>query len=82
MKEVEKQCGPEVNIIVLANKSDVGDPKSQEKPSNTDGEEQQDDYGEEEEREIEVTDEEIAAFEKQHNLKVIKTSAKTGNGVD
>lgn len=26
MKEVEKQCGPEVNIIVLANKSDVGDP--------------------------------------------------------
>ena len=26
MKEVEKQCGPDVNIIVLANKSDVGDP--------------------------------------------------------
>ena len=26
MKEVEKQCGPEVNIIVLANKSDVGEP--------------------------------------------------------
>ena len=26
MKEVEKQCVPDVNIIVLANKSDVGDP--------------------------------------------------------
>ena len=34
------------------------------------------------EREIEVTDEEIAAFEKSHNLKVLKTSAKTGEGVD
>ena len=29
-----------------------------------------------------MTDEEIAAFEKSHNLKVLKTSAKTGEGVD
>jgi len=26
LKEIEKHCGDEVNIIVLANKSDVGDP--------------------------------------------------------
>ena len=26
MKEVEKQCGPDVNIIVLGNKSDIGEP--------------------------------------------------------
>jgi hypothetical protein len=65
----------------LANKSDAGEPKA-EKANNEEGEDPQDDYGDEEEREIEVTDEEIAAFEKEHNLKVIKTSAKTGNGVD
>jgi GTPase SAR1 family protein len=29
-----------------------------------------------------VTDEDIAAFEQTHNLKVLKTSAKTGKGVD
>ena len=36
----------------------------------------------EQEREIEVTDEEIKAFEQAHNLKVLKTSAKVGTGVD
>ena len=34
------------------------------------------------EREIEVTDEEIKAFEQAHNLKVLKASAKAGDGVD
>lgn len=29
-----------------------------------------------------MTDEDIAAFEQTHNLKVLKTSAKLGTGVD
>ena len=29
-----------------------------------------------------MTDEDIAAFEQTHNLKVLKTSAKSGDGVD
>lgn len=29
-----------------------------------------------------MTDEEIRAFEQSHNLKILKTSAKLGNGVD
>ena len=45
LKEIEKHCGTDVNVIVLANKSDVA-----EKPM--DGEEED----EEQEREIEVTD--------------------------
>ena len=32
--------------------------------------------------EIQVTDEEIAAFVKERNIKVIKTSARTGHNVD
>ena len=72
LKEVEKHCGTDVNVIVLANKADVA-----ERPA--DGEEEEDD---EQEREIEVTDRDILEFEQTHNLKVLKTSAKTGQGVD
>ena len=72
LKEIEKHCGTDVNVIVLANKADVA-----ERPA--DGEEEEDD---EQEREIEVTDRDILEFEQTHNLKVLKTSAKTGQGVD
>ena len=70
LKEIEKHCGSDVSVIVLANKCDIGQKKS---AAGTE-------YGEEEdqEREIEVTDEDIHEFEKSHNLKVLKTSAKTG----
>ena len=47
LAEIEKHCGSDVNVIVLANKCDVG--------------QEGEDYGDEEqEREIEVTDEDIA----------------------
>jgi len=76
LKEIEKHCGTDVSVIVLANKCDVGQKKSSgvgggKAPANK-----------EQEREIEVTDEDIAAFEQSHNLKVMKTSAKFGTGVD
>ena len=76
--EIEKHCGSDVSIIVLANKCDVGQPNQNRNVAvDTNGNE----YGEEDdeqEREIEVTDEDIAQFEKSHNLKVLKTSAKSG----
>ena len=50
LKEVEKHCGTEVSIIVLANKVDI----AEKKPRNEDNEE------DDQEREIEVTDEDIA----------------------
>ena len=74
LTEIEKHCGTDVSVIVLANKCDIS-PKGDS--GNKDYEDEDD-----QEREIEVTDEEIAAFEKSHNLKVLKTSAKTGEGVD
>mmetsp|Transcript_17022 Transcript_17022/g.28761 ORF Transcript_17022/g.28761 Transcript_17022/m.28761 type:complete len:236 (-) Transcript_17022:56-763(-) len=80
--EIEKHCGSDVSIIVLANKCDVGQPQQpRQQPADTNGNEyaEEDD---EQEREIEVTDEDIAQFEKAHNLKVLKTSAKSGQGVD
>lgn len=83
LKEIEKHCGTDVSVIVLANKSDVG-----QKKKAGDGAQKNEDegYGEEDdddqEREIEVTDEDIANFEQVHNLKVLKTSAKMGSGVD
>ena len=54
---------------MLANKADVG--------QNGEGDDE-----DEQDREIEVTDDDIQAFEKTHNLKVLKTSAKAGFGVD
>ena len=59
---------------MLANKCDVGQKTA---GAGTEYEEEED-----QEREIEVTDEDIHEFEKSHNLKVLKTSAKTGQGVD
>jgi len=67
-----------VSVIVLANKSDVGQKNNKEQNNNDDYNDEDDDQ----EREIEVTDEDIAAFEQTHNLKVLKTSAKSGDGVD
>jgi len=64
---------------VLANKSDVGQ-KGSNKPKQDNDE--YNDEDDDQEREIEVTDEDIAAFEQTHNLKVLKTSAKMGLGVD
>ena len=87
LQEVQKHCGNEVNILILANKADVGT-KNQNigvdgalGGSNPAG----NSYGEEEEdqeREIEVTDEDIKNFEEKHKIKILKTSAKTGDGVD
>ena len=79
LKEIEKHCGTDVNVIVMANKCDVGMPKppKNEKDDDNDYEDEDD-----QEREIEVTDEDIANFERTHNLKVLKTSAKVGAGVD
>ena len=57
LQEVEKHSGDDVNIMVLANKSDLDE-------------------------EIVVTEAEIAQFEKEKNIPVIRTSAKTGEGVD
>lgn len=76
LNEIQKHCGTDVNILVLANKVDIA-----QKQANRD---QNNEYNEEDdqEREIEVTDEDIATFEKTHNLKVLKTSAKSGQGVD
>ena len=72
LNEIQKHCGTDVNILVLANKVDIA-----QKQANRD---QNNEYNEEDdqEREIEVTDEDIATFEKTHNLKVLKTSAKSG----
>ena len=64
-------------MIVLANKADVANKK--EGNANNDEYNDEDD---DQEREIEVTDEDIANFEQTHNLKVVKTSAKLGTGVD
>ena len=76
LTEIEKHCGSDVSVIVLANKCDYDNNKK-------DNKEEEKDYGDEDqEREIEVTDEDIAEFEKSHNIKVLKTSAKTGQGVD
>ena len=77
LTEIEKHCGEDVNVIVLANKSDIG--QAGEKQVDSQGNEYEDD---EQEREIEVTDQDIAEFEKSHRLKIMKTSAKTGTGVD
>ena len=56
LTEIEKHCGTDVSVIVLANKCDV----AQKEPDsgNKDYEDEDD-----QEREIEVTDEEIAKFE-------------------
>ena len=87
LKEIEKHCGTDVSVIVLANKCDVGQKKSSgvgggKAPANKEEYYQEEEEDEEQEREIEVTDEDIAAFEQSHNLKVMKTSAKFGTGVD
>ena len=60
----------------MANKVDIAQKQANRNENN--------DYNEEDdqEREIEVTDEDIAQFEQTHNLKVLKTSAKSGQGVD
>ena len=73
LKEIEKHCGTDVSVIVLGNKSDYGESNPQQ---------HMDDDDDEQEREIEVTDQDILEFEQTHNLKVLKTSAKTGGGVD
>ena len=54
-------------MIVLANKADVANKK--EGNANNDEYNDEDD---DQEREIEVTDEDIANFEQTHNLKVLK----------
>ena len=56
MKEVEKHATENVEVTVLANKSDMD--------------------------EVEVSDADIAKFEEERGIKVIKTSAKTGQNVD
>ena len=56
LTEIEKHCGPEVSVIVLANKSDIGAKKDKTGKYQEMNEDDQ-------EREIEVTDEEIKAFE-------------------
>ena len=58
LKEVEKHGGEDVQVMILANKSDMAS------------------------NEIEVSDAEIKQFEEENNLKVIKTSAKSGLNVD
>ena len=80
LKEIEKHCGTDVSVIVLANKADVGQKTEKQNIVDTNGE--YNDEDDDQEREIEVTDEDIAAFEQTHNLKVLKTSAKSGSGVD
>lgn len=84
LKEIEKHCGTDVSVIVLANKSDVGHKKASAGGKSKANQEEyyNEDEDEDQEREIEVTDEDIAAFEQTHNLKVMKTSAKFGSGVD
>ena len=79
LKEIKNHC-EDVNVIVLANKCDVRNPEM--KQEKEEGDPQDEYYDEDEEREIEVTDEEICEFEKEHGLKVLKTSAKVGKGVD
>jgi GTPase SAR1 family protein len=54
---VEKHSGDDVNIMVLANKSDLDE-------------------------EVVVTEAEIAQFEKEKGISIIRTSAKSGSGVD
>ena len=61
LKEIEKHCGTDVSVIVLANKSDVGQKQDKKNIVDTNGE--YNDEDDDQEREIEVTDEDIAAFE-------------------
>lgn len=87
LQEVQKHCGNEVNILIIANKADVGTKNlnagvdgalgGSNPVGNSYGDEEED-----QEREIEVTDEDIKNFEEKHKIKILKTSAKTGNGVD
>lgn len=57
LEEVEKHSGEDVNIMVLANKSDAGEA-------------------------VVVTEQDIQQFEKEKNIPIIRTSAKTGENVD
>lgn len=56
MQEVEKHSSENVNVMVLANKSDLD--------------------------EVEVTDADMAKFEEERGIKIVKASAKTGQNVD
>ena len=56
LQEVEKHSSENVNVMVLANKSDLD--------------------------EVEVTDADMAKFEEEKGIKIIKASAKTGQNVD
>lgn len=60
LKEIQNHCGTDVSVIVLANKSDVGQKGSNSQKQDNDEYNDEDD---DQEREIEVTDEDIAAFE-------------------
>lgn len=62
LKEIEKHCGTDVSVIVLANKSDVGQKKASAGGKSKANKEEyyQEEDEEDQEREIEVTDEDIA----------------------
>jgi len=63
LKEIEKHCGTDVSVIVLANKCDVGQKKTAGGKSAANEEVYGEEEDEDQEREIEVTDEDIATFE-------------------
>lgn len=66
LKEIEKHCGTDVSVIVLANKCDVGQKTAKTAGGKSQANKEEyynEEDDEDQEREIEVTDEDIALFE-------------------